>query len=195
LSRIASYSMYVPSLSERMEDLDLILDQLERSVRQRTVDYITRVMQVEKLADGDYWAAVKKRVPRLSASERASLAAFDWANHGNLRGLASAVEQVLSRSMPVARALSNLTAVRSRISPPPADLATGFVARLLGRAQSDRGLAAHVGDVESEVRSEIRDKLKGDPGLISKLSTQLRIPTESLIAQLSQLDRTRRRTR
>jgi DNA-binding NtrC family response regulator len=194
LSRIASYSLDVPSLGERMEDFDDILVQMERSTRARMVRHGDRILLTEPLADKDYWTAFKNSAPSLTASDRAKLAQFDWSEHGNLRGLSSVVEQILSRGMPVERALNNVSQVRSHADDGDTDLSAQVVERLLKRGRTEDGLAGHLAAIENDVRGDVRDRLKSNPALLPQLSKRLDIPLDSLTKQVSELGRMRRRS-
>jgi len=194
LSRIAAYSLDVPSLGERMEDFDDILDQMERSTKARMLRHIDRILRTEPLADKDYWTACKQSTAALTVSDRAKLAQFDWSEHGNLRGLTSAVEQILSRDMSAERALSNVSQVRSHADAGDTDVAGQFVQRLLKRNRSADGLAGHLAAIENDMRTELRDRLKSNPALLPQLSERLNIPIDALTKQVSELGRIRRRS-
>jgi DNA-binding NtrC family response regulator len=194
LSRIASYSLDVPGLGERMEDFDDILLQMERSTRARMMRYGAEILRVEPLADKDYWTDFTNSTPSLTDSDRAKLAQFDWSEHGNLRGLSSVVEQILSRGMPVERALSNVSQVRSYAGDGDTDLSAQFVERLLKRGRTEDGLAGHLAAIENDVRADVRDRLKSNPALLPQLSERLNIPLDTLAKQVSELGRMRRRS-
>jgi len=194
LSRIASYSLDVPSLADRAEDLDVIFDQLEHSTRSRTLRQVDRIIRTEPLADKDYWMAYREATPTLSRSDRSKLARFDWSQHGNLRGLSSVVEQMLSRGMTAERALINIAQVRSSVDTHSVDVAAELVGRLMQRRHSAEGLAGHLAAIENDVRGDIREHLKSDPGLVRRLSEQLNIPIDSLTRQVAELGRIRRRS-
>jgi DNA-binding NtrC family response regulator len=194
LSRIASYSLDVPSLGERMEDFGDILDQMERSTRARMVRYCDRILLSEPLADKDYWTAFKDSAPALTVSDRAKLAQFNWSEHGNLRGLSSVVEQIMSRGMSVERALNNVSQVRSQADDGDIDPSAQFVERLLKRGRTADGLAGHLAAIENEVRADVRDRLKSNSALLPQLSERLDIPRDTLTKQVAELGRVRRRT-
>jgi DNA-binding NtrC family response regulator len=192
LSRIGSNRFVVPSLSDRMEDFEEILSALETAVRARIIDAIDHIVRADPLAAKDYWAHRRQTIPTLSAQDRKRLGSMDWARHGNLRGLTAVVELVLNRGLDPVEAVE--TFLRIDAEPPTAaDPISVMLDGLLRRGPTSGGLAGHVSALEDESRALLRDRLRGDRTLLSQLAHRLDIPLDTLLTQVHQLARTRRR--
>lgn len=191
LSRIGAHRFLVPSLSDRMEDFGEILSALETSVRARVRDAIDHITRVDTLAAKDYWAYRRQAIPTLSPAARKRLTSIDWARHGNLRGLTAVVEIVLNRGLDPLDAVETLLPLDAE--PSTHDTVSAMLDALLRRGPTSDGLAGHVSALEDELRATLRDRLRGDRMLLSQLAQRLAIPLDTLLTQVHQLARTRRR--
>lgn len=194
LSRIGAYTLTVPSLYERMEDFEAILEEVERSVRNQVLDAIDRITRVEPLAAMDYWAERRNALQPLDVATRHRLAQIDWSRHGNLRGLTAVVEQIVAQGLDPEHAVSNLQSIEMDRQQVGTDVAAAFLDRLRDRSPSSEGLAGHIAALEQEARTSIRERLQANRQLFAEIGAHLGIPSDTLAHQVQQLARLRRKS-
>lgn len=192
LSRIAGDTIEVPGLADRGEDFVPLLDLLQTGIMDQFRADVENACRVDTGVDRAYWRAKCDEVAPLSPPERKYLAKIDWGRHGNLRGLAAAVEQIIIGRKPVEEVASQLPLVEHvAASTRPSD--DTLLSRLYSRSPNGTGLAKHVRAVEVELRGNLRDTLLADPAARRTLSVALGIADEKLAQHLHQLDRSRSR--
>lgn len=190
LSRVAGTVIRVPSLAERHDDFDAIVDDLERAV----VETIKKKLEFLKIADP--LTIDRKSLERISASiapldahDREVLKSTDWDLYGNIRGLRRAVEAALLGFLPV-------TEVIQQLKPAGDDAAVAhayddLLADLLSSRPARGGLVAQVRQIEHERRLGLQDRLRTDPLAVRKLAKKLNVPETQVKRQLHQLPRRR----
>jgi DNA-binding NtrC family response regulator len=189
LSRIAAYTIDVPGVDDRIEDFDALLDGIEIPL----IDGVRRTMEKLSAADPDVDRAyLRSRIEALRPMKRAArddLRQVAWGSRGNLRGLTAAVERILTIGADPKTVIANLPSVQQ------ADLQSrnnDLLGRLLARARTGDGLAAHLRAVEREERRALREKLQGDRISFARVVEALGIDESKLRAQLRHIDRKRR---
>ena len=189
LSRIAPYAIDVPGVDERMDDFDALLDGIETPL----LHGIRRAMETLSGSDPDvdrgYWRGRIDALRPMNRAARDYLRQVAWGPRGNLRGLTAAVEQILTIGADPKTVTANLPSVQQARSQPRND---DLLNRLLARAQTGDGLAAHLRAIEREERSVLREKLQGDRVSLTRLAQALAIDESKLRTQLRHIDRKRR---
>jgi transcriptional regulator with AAA-type ATPase domain len=192
LSRIAPYVITVPSLDDRREDFDDLLSSIEDGVIASTKQSIAAVLEADRFVDRDYWPSRKDAVARLSSDARRRLSEVAWGRHGNLRGIAAAVERIIASGTDVERVIEELSPIGA--GDDTVDRTEdGMLDLLLDRTWDGQGLAGHVKAAEVQLRRDLRDRLLDDAAMRQRLSQQLRIPDRQLLTQIHQLARRRHR--
>jgi DNA-binding NtrC family response regulator len=191
LSRVAAYSLEVPGLADRMEDFNDLLDGVEASVLTGVMRAIDDADTVEPELDRDFWRGRKAALKGLDRTARCALAQVDWSRHGNLRGLAAAVEQIIASERSHNAVLEELPIVGVE---PKVGNRDGLLDHLLQVAGPGEGLAGQVRAVEVRSRAELREQLAADRPLRRQLARQMRLTEQQFSAQLRELSRRRRKS-
>ena len=191
LSRVAGYTIDVPSIDDRAEDFDLLLRDVEEILIRAVRAEIDRMRVVESRVDRDYWARRRQALEPMDPSARQRLARVQWNRHGNLRGLTVAVEQILVGGRDPDQVIAHLPTLADEVLDGSAE-DSDLLAGLFNRTATGDGLAAHVRAVELDIRRELRTRLLTNPASLIRLAMALGIDERRLKAQLRQLDRERR---
>jgi DNA-binding NtrC family response regulator len=188
-SRIAACVIEVPGIDDRIGDFESLLGEVEKGVVASIRRDIERIEKDPSAARA--WLNDLKKRNIVEPEARRQLAGVKWANYGNLRGLTSAVEQLLTTDADPEEVLSRLSALSNQNDqggPPSYRL----LDRLLERQPSGDGLAAHVRSIELEARKNLRDDLDSSPLLKIMVARRLGLEPKQLQWQLRQLNRERR---
>jgi DNA-binding NtrC family response regulator len=189
-SRIAGTVLTVPALNARMDDFDVILDEMLRWV----LDAVKKRIDRLKLADPrsidlkglERFAA---SVQPLTVGARDQLRSVDWTRFGNLRGLQRAVEQATAGHKPVEEVIARLAAPSSPVA--EGNAALDMFDQLLARPAGNRTLVAQVRDIEFERRIALQERLRTDRRALSALSHKMNVTEKTLKEQSYQLSRRR----
>lgn len=193
LSRLAEWEIALPSLAERSEDVPTIVDAILQAVTASHYRCIDEMVEFEPRVDTEFYKRAKQAVVPISSATKATLSTFDWSRHGDLRGLVAAVKRIaIDRHAPtdVLQDLPETTS--SGVHAPHAD-STGLLERLLVRGATGESLVSHVSTLEKEERKQLKKRLRVDLGARTRVTTALGIEPGSLMKQLHELTRTRRR--
>jgi len=192
LSRIASYIIEVPGIDDRIEDFELLVDDIERTTITRLRKTIDAMLQADpKLLDRDYWRARIDSISGLNRAQRDALRDVPWGKHGNLRGLTAAIEQLIGTGTDVRSVVSRLP----KLDQGPEGNATGgtsLLERLLARNATGEGLAAHLRAIELDDRRLVQAMLQNDPKALQCLADTLGIDASKVRGQLRTIARERR---
>jgi DNA-binding NtrC family response regulator len=193
-SRISANRIRMPALADRMEDFNLILDQLQETVLADCKREIDRMMKVEqKYLDRPYWESYCHAHGGLTESDRKLLATADWSGRGNMRGLTSAVQRILTGGKSAEEALAGLSEAPEQ-KEHPAALPT-LLERLIRRPLGGQGLAGHLRAIEVDQRRELREYLLSNHDAKQRVADALGLDEPTVSQQLHQLDRRRTRGR
>jgi len=192
LSRLSSHVIDVPGIDERADDFGLLLDEVERTVLERIRHEIETALVAESELDREHWRARLDDLSPIGRSARRELAKVDWAQHGNLRGLAFALDLIHSSGRPVGQVIERLPIVPSsegQLDP----YGLPLLQRAMARKSIGLGLAGHLRTIELEQRRMLRDALLRDRPSRQYLAENLGLSEEQLESQIHQLGRSRRR--
>lgn len=196
LSRISAYVIAVPSLGDCEEDLPKICERVEELAISRCRVEIERIrISGGDDLDGEYWRRRADSVRPLNDKTRRRLLDVDWSRHGNLRGLAHAVERLIAGDTSIEELILNLPsldAVDRKGATSTTDITEPLLRRLLARRADGRGLAMHLRALEIEQREALSELLRRDPSALRSLATRLGVDAARLAEQARQLARSRR---
>jgi DNA-binding NtrC family response regulator len=189
-SRISAYRIRMPGLEERMEDFELILDQLQNMVIEAASDEISRMIRAEQAyLDRAYWTTRLDALAPLSQADRRALAACDWGARGNMRGLAIAIQRVLISGTSVKDALPEPN--RDAASEAHTPGSPALLAHVLHQPPERQGLAGHLRAIEVEQRRQLSEYLLANPHERRRVAESLGMSEDTLTRQLYQLGRRR----
>lgn len=190
MSRLSAYAIDVPGLSDRPEDFEPIFDGVQLSLLDATRQAIDHVCREDPAADRAYWVGRRERLMPVSDRVRRQFQEVDWSEHGNLRGLTAALEQVIGVGASPGAVLERLPRVSSKQEQSreaPFDLLTD----LMARATTGLGLAGHVKEIEVANRAVLRARLLADRPAQQRLAERLGVSCEQILTSIYQLDRRR----
>jgi DNA-binding NtrC family response regulator len=189
-SRIAGTVITVPALDARMDDFELIVDEILRWV------FNAVKARIERLKSADQRSVAReglerfaKSVQPLTKDARDRLRKVDWTCFGNLRGLQRAIEQATAGHKPIEEVIARLTPAPE--SAGEAETSPDLFHELLARPASDRTLVAQVRDIEFERRIALQERLRTDSSARVTLSRKMNIAEKALKEQSYQLSRRR----
>jgi DNA-binding NtrC family response regulator len=198
LARVAGTQVFVPGLGERAEDLTNIIHGLAEGVLStiRSRILLAEIADPTRV-DKAFWREWSDDLPGLSDEQVAMLAAVDWSNYGEMRGLTAAIKQVLVFREDVSTVVERLARIGAIDEQPPIPVVAaaapdGIVARLLARTADGTGLAAHMRALAIEDARDLRTLLQS-ASLRARVAERLGIPEAILRTQMHELGRTRRR--
>nr|WP_249815455.1 sigma 54-interacting transcriptional regulator [Bradyrhizobium sp. 168] len=187
-SRLAGSIIHVPGIDDRPEDFNALLTEIENGVLASLRNNISRI-EIDPSAARSWLSKLREREP-LDEKLRQRLATIKWGANGNLRGLTSAVEQLLTSDADPEQILKRFSESSNVHEAEQSE--HGLLEHLLQRGPSGDGLAAHVRSVELEARRKLRDQLTSSQRLRSQVAGALGLDTRKLQWQVRQLDRARR---
>ncbi len=195
LSRVSSYAIDVPGIDDRMDDFDLLLDEVQRLLREAFRRAVDDAKLADSAFDREYWQRRLDSFRLLTDTSRNILRGVEWTQHGNLRGLTAAVDQILANDRDPKTVVAELPLVTSPSPQLFDDGSAGLLGRLLKREGDGDGLAGHLRAIEVEGRRDLRDLLLDNEASRRRLARALGIAEPKLLAQIQQLDRRRRGSR
>lgn len=193
LSRIAPYSIVLPGIEERIDDLDLLVTDIEKLTIDSIRERIDNALKVDKKADREYWRTRMENLRGLDQAQRDVLRAAPWGKHGNLRGLTTAVEQIIGTGVDARLAVARLPRMEEGPESVPA-VESSLLDRLLESARAPGGLAANLRAIELEQRQRLQTILQDNPSTLKRLATSLGIDESKVKSQLRTIARARRAT-
>lgn len=193
LSRLSAYVIDVPGINDRIEDFGLLYEQLETGLIASMKAAIDNAAAVDIGVDREFWLARRDAIGPLDADVRRKLAVVDWSRHGNLRGLTSAIEQLLAHGGSVTDVIARLPRVVTGAALSATDaISETLLSQLLRRQPEETGLAGQLRVLELERRLALRAQLMADPAARKRLAEQFATTEEKLLPQIHQLARSRR---
>lgn len=192
LSRVAAYTIDVPGIAERPEDFDALVDEVQKNVLDSLASAVENASRVEPALDRNYWRKWQGELRPVSRKERTQLRRVDWGSHGNIRGLTSAIEQVIGAGRDIEQVLEELPVI-AHGTETTARNHGGLLHQLIKEATADEGLSGNVKRLEVLERAALRERLLVDGFTRRKLAERLHVDDQQLLSQVYQLDRRRRK--
>lgn len=185
VARLTTHVIEVPSLQERTEDLPDIVAGLAHSAVARFHKEIDRLRAVTDAA-GPQLETVRNSPRQLDNRAIEELCAVDWSLHGELRGLANAVEKIVLQQQTPQHVIATLPRIKS----PPG--APSMADHVFAHAEQGRSLTDIVRTRETWSRVQLRDRILNEPGFRAQLARALNITEGQLRKQANSLARDRR---
>lgn len=193
LARIAGTEVTLPGLGERTDDLTEIILSVADSVMNLIRTRVENAGRIEPdRVDKTYWLDWSQNLGGLDDREVAMLASVDWTRYGHMRGLTSAIRQILVFHDDVEMVVDRLPVISETATGRASDGADLFD-RLLRRAPDGGGIASHLRALALEDQKSLRGLLE-DPNRRHRLATSLGIPEARVRAQANELGRSRSRS-
>jgi DNA-binding NtrC family response regulator len=191
LSRIAGTVIDVPSLSARIEDLSDIVESIRSSAVDRYRNRLRNIIRQDPDVDRGFYEA-QADLGRLPESSREILAQTEWSKFGELRGLTNVIERTVLGGEELTAVLRSLQPIET---PEATSEALGLYDALLRDRSPGGGLAGRVKGIEKRQRAELREELLANRGELQRLAKAFGVDERALVAQVRELDRTRRTNR
>lgn len=190
MSRLAAYGIDVPGLNDRPEDFDAVFDGVQTSLLDAMRHAIDDACRQDPASDRAYWIGRRERIVPVPDRVRRQFKKIDWGEHGNLRGLSAALEQVIAVGASPAAVLERLPRVSST-QEGWGENRVDLLSDLMTRATGGVGLAGQVKEIEVANRGVLRTRLLADESVRRRLAKRLGVSGEQILASIYQLDRRR----
>jgi DNA-binding NtrC family response regulator len=150
---------------------------------------------MEKDPDFDraFWDRDLAQVRPPTAEELGQLAAVDWGQHGDMRGLTTAVERIVLGRESAESVIRQL----ERLGEPAleaVDHGSRLLARVLDRPANGESVARHLKAIQLMDRQALRELLTSDIGTRTRVARQLGLTETQVTNEMRQLDRNRSRS-
>lgn len=193
LARIAGTEVTLPGLGERADDLAEIVVSVATGIMDLVRSRVERAGRIEPdRVDKAYWLEWSQKLRGLDDRDVEALAIVDWARYGHMRGLTSAIREILVFREDVTKVLERLPLIGEPVGIDVAS-ADNLFDRLLRRPADGGGIASHLRALNLEDQLGLR-KLLDDPGRRRRLALSLGIPEAKIRSQVMDLGRSRRST-
>lgn len=191
LARIAGTEVTLPGLGERADDLAEIVVSVATGIMELVRARVERAGRIEPdRVDKTYWLDWSQKLQGLDARDVEALAAVDWARYGHMRGLTSAIREIVVFREDVTKVVERLPLIGEA---PGTDMASAdsLFDRLLRRPPDGGGIASHLRALNLEDQRGLR-KLLNDPSRRRRLAHSLGISEAKVRTQVMDLGRSRR---
>ena len=192
LARIAGTEVTLPGLSERADDLTVIIQSVANGVLSVVRSRVENAGRIEPdRVDKAYWLDWSQQLSGLDDRVVATLTGVDWARHGHMRGLTAAIRQILVFGDDVGKVVDRLPVI-GEAGAVRIDDGGDLFDRLVRRTPDGNGIASHLRALALEDQRSLRGLLE-DPNRRRRLATSLGIPEARVRTQAMELGRSRRR--
>ncbi len=191
LSRLTAHVIDVPPLRDRLDDLPEIVESVYAFVVERHRARLKDMERGDPDFDRSFWQADLGTVHQPTSDELKELRAVDWAKHGDMRGLTTALERIVLGREVAGQAVRRL----HQIDPPGGvvDDASRLLSRVLARPANGESVVRHVKAIQQTDRRALRQLLASDADARASVARQLGLSESRLMDELRQLDRSRSR--
>jgi len=194
VSRLTDHVLVVPSIGERVEDFDIILDAIVSEIvraHEAWFDERKSMSDVDSERLGGH--VERMREAALSDRDRAILRRTDWNRYADMRGLSQTIRRMLDQGVSAEESLARQ--MQLPIRPAAGEVrAEVLVRQLMDLASAGRStsLSALVAEWETITRSRTFDALRGMPLVLAELASQLGVTASQLRSSMTNLERVRR---
>lgn len=194
VSRLSDHTLRMPSLSERPEDFDTIVDTVVSEMKNCYDAWLiprTELAGIDGDRLSDHVTAIKNS--NVSKADYEALRRADWGRYADMRGLTQTIRRMFEQALSAEESLSR----QRQIHPTAGDGKLGeeaMVRELIDHAATghDTTLAAMVNDWQRQTRQRVFDAIKKRPDWMSELAMRLRTPEQEIRRKMSDLLRVRR---
>lgn len=194
LSRLSAYIIQLPSLNERQDDFDEIVDAISRDIRKRYLSYLDDILKRSPYISKSSIDAEYGRELKVNKHSLKILKNIDWSVYGDLRGLRQILERSFYDNTAVAEAIEQSRQIISIQSFPEINYAEIMLKRLINNDQPIT-LADDIRKIEKQNRVNFFNLVRTSPELFKKLLQKTDVQKKDLMRQLIDLTRDRARKR
>ena len=194
VSRLTDHALTVPSIGERLEDFDLIVNAVVSEIVGAHEAWFEERKSMADV-DSDRLAVHVKKMKEsvISNRDRAVLQRTDWSRYADMRGMSQTIRRMLDRGISAEESLA--CQMQLPIRPAAGEVSDqSLVGQLMALASAGRGtsLSSLVAEWENMMRSRAFDALKGRPLVLGDLASQLGVTVPQLRSSMTDLVRDRR---
>jgi transcriptional regulator of aromatic amino acid metabolism len=196
VSRLSDYVIRIPGLNERGAEFEEIVNVTVADIRARHLAQLERLEQVR--TDVVSRPKIEQKRGMTLALDRKDISLLrrqDWGKRGDMRGLRQLLERCFHDRLGVEEALARSASFELVRLGQAGGLAASFVDELCGGDDGPIDLTEEVRRIERQTRSEVAERLKSDPVLLTKLAVRAGLSETSLRQKLGDLVRDRSRGR
>lgn len=194
VSRLTDHALRLPSLGERLEDFDIIIDAIISEVVAAHEAWFEERKSVADV-DSDRLAShvTRMREAVISARDRSFLRQADWNRYADMRGLSQTIKRMLDQGMSAEESLARQMQLPTRVAAGEVSDET-IIGQLMTLASAGRAttLSELVAELEDMSRSRAFNVLKGRPHVLTELASRLGVTTSELRGSMTSLTRNRR---
>ena len=198
VSRLTDHTLTVPSIGERLEDFDIIVDAIVSEIvgaHEAWFENRKTVVDVDRDRLARHVKTVRETA--ISDSDRAVLRRADWTRYADMRGLSQTIKRMLDQGRSAEESLARQRQLPTR--PAAEEISDdAMIRQLMTLASAGRAttLSQLVAEWQKMTRSRAFDALKGSPVELGELASQLGVTVPKLRESMASLTRpTRRRNR
>jgi len=194
VSRLSDHTLRVPSLGERLEDFDAVINAVVAEVKSYYCgwqDDRKELAGIDGNRVSDHVATIKTST--ISNTDRQVLRRADWSRYADMRGLTQTIRRMFEQRLSAEESLSR----QRQLQPKATELKLSddtMANELLAHAASGDAttLSAVVSEWQRNTRRRAFDVIKERPELLSGLATRIGIPETEIRRKMSDLLRDRR---
>jgi DNA-binding NtrC family response regulator len=194
VSRLTDHVLMVPSIGERLEDFDIILDAIGSEIVRAHEEWFEERKSLSDVDSEKLGGHVKRmREAAISDRDRAVLRRTDWNRYADMRGLSQTIRRMLDQGASAEESLARQMQLPTR--PATGEVrAEVLVGQLMTLASAGRetSLSELVTKWETITRSRTFDTLRGMPMVLAELASQLGVTVSQLRSSMTDLQRDRR---
>jgi transcriptional regulator with PAS, ATPase and Fis domain len=188
VSRLTSYRITLPSISQREEELEMIVNTMFSDIVARLSSELARLTPLPDIEKSKL-EVMRQSIRPLEKREIALLAQFDWSKNGELRGLRSTLERRILSNTPIGVLLE-----QSGVFAPSPESCVSTKHALIEAVEMpgvDQLIDA-IKKVEQSSRTQMIEIMRTSPDVRSKILRKFRLSDRDLNRQLVNLARNRR---
>jgi hypothetical protein len=196
LSRLTDHVLFVPPLTRRLEDFDIVVDSIMSELKNHSVEWLNlrkNLKGFDKDRLSDRMSSVSDSL--LSTDDRIALRQVNWNEHADLRGLAQTIRRIREQGLSAEEAISK----QFRLSvgtDSGKDEASGLVATLLAAAAERHysDFSTLFKSLEAENRETLLSALRRNPLAMQELASSFGTTVSVIKRSVNNLSRSRRST-
>jgi transcriptional regulator with PAS, ATPase and Fis domain len=194
VSRLSDHTLRVPSLGERLEDFDTVVNAVAsemKSYYRAWLDGRKALAGIDRDRLSDHVATIMKST--ISNPDREILRRADWSRHADMRGLTQTIRRMFEQGLSAKESLSR----QRQLQPKAGEVKISDEAvanELLAHAASSHAttLSGVVSEWQKTTRRRAFDAIKERPELVSSLAVTFGTSEQEIRRKMSDLLRDRR---
>jgi transcriptional regulator with GAF, ATPase, and Fis domain len=194
LSRLSDHILRVPSLDQRAEDLEVMVESIVSEIRRGRTEWLKGRERLKGVGF-DLERAQRRKTDLeayvITADDLRTIRTTDWGEYGDLRGLSQVLRRSIEQGIRISQSLKHQLHMPTQVV--RIDAASDVLfQRLMDIAANGQGLSGLVQAVERGIRAEFVADLRVHPSKLSQLARHLDIDERELRRSLADVVRDRR---